>query len=96
MSEHASIRTTYQMALVGMGHESFEREEYEEALRWYYKAPTIQPAPPYVLEHIVQTLVKLNRVSEAVPHLQRLVDLIDGRSDLVVLLEELRGKLLVS
>ena len=94
MPEHLSVRTTYQLTLVGMGHEACERSQYEEALEWYYKAPKVQPAEPYVLEHIVTTMIKLGRVRDAVPHLERLVMLMKDRNDLIVLLEDLKRKLL--
>ena len=55
--------------------------EYAEAMEWYYKAPSIQPASPKVLEYIVKTYIKLNQYQEGLPHLNRLIELLPDRTE---------------
>ena len=85
------IRTTYQLTLVGMGNYHFERKEYEAALEYYYEAPKVQAARPYVLEKIVMTMKEMGMVERLTPHLKRLVGLMPEREDLKVWWEELSG-----
>ena len=81
MPHHHHIKTTHQSTTVGMGHYHYTRREYADAMEWYYKAPSIQPASPNVLEYIVKTYIKLNQYQEGLPHLHRLIELLPDRTE---------------